>query len=134
MEKLRKLTTRQTIGKKHTVPRIFNSRWPQNYDQVDTSFPSQAVRRPFWRSIVPGLLKGILTYAWTTEISSILIAILALSAIYITLVMHSDRPLPRWPSLISINSLIAIFTVILKATLMMPVAEGLASMRTQTLR
>lgn len=117
MEKVLKLAARQNLGRTPTVPKVFNSRGP---------YPSQAVRRPFWRSVVPGLLKRILTYAWAIEIASILIAILALSAIYITLVIHSDRPLPRWPGLISINSLIAIFTVILKAALIMPVAEGMA--------
>jgi hypothetical protein len=61
---------------------------------------------------------------WVLEVLSCLIASIALAAIIITLVVHQGRPLPQWPHLISINSLLAVFTVILKASLSLPVAEG----------
>ncbi|KAF6829451.1 hypothetical protein CMUS01_08161 [Colletotrichum musicola] len=43
--------------------------------------------------------------------------------------MRYGRPLPAWPSLISINSLIAIFTALFKASLIFPVAEGLGQLK-----
>ncbi|CAI0643376.1 unnamed protein product [Colletotrichum noveboracense] len=47
-----------------------------------------------------------------------------LLAIAIILSIHQGQPLPNWPDLISINSLVAIFTAIFKASLIMPVAAG----------
>lgn len=64
------------------------------------------------------------TYPWTLEVLSLLLSFAMLAAIIVTLVVHRDRSLPQWPGLISINSLIAIFTSILKASLILPVAEG----------
>lgn len=66
---------------------------------------------------------------WLLEILSLLLATLAFAAIVITLGIHRDKPLPQWPSLISINSLVAIFTAIMKATLMVPVVEGLSQLK-----
>lgn len=129
MEKLRQLTARHDSGRKPVVSAPFDSQWPQDYEQVDTNRPSQAVRPLLPKRIirlVSGRLKRLWSYAWVLEISSIGIAILALAAMYITLAMHRDQPLPQWPGMISINSLIAIFTVVLKVTLMMPLAEGVA--------
>ena len=62
-------------------------------------------------------------YGWKLEILSYLVAIVALAAIFITLIIHQGRPLPQWPHLISINALISIFTSIFKAALIMPVGE-----------
>ena len=67
----------------------------------------------------------VLNYVWVVEITSLVVASAALAAIIILLAVHQDRPLPQWPRLISINSLIAIFTAILKAAIILPVAEGM---------
>jgi len=75
--------------------------------------------------MLPKPLMKIWKYAWIMEILSFVLAIIALAAIYITLAVHNERPMPQWPKLISINALISIFTAILKASLMMPVAEGM---------
>jgi hypothetical protein len=63
-------------------------------------------------------------HLWIAEILSYTLALVALAAIVITLALHNNKPLPQWPSLISINSLVAIFTSILKAAMLLPVAEG----------
>jgi Protein of unknown function (DUF3176) len=60
---------------------------------------------------------------WLIELLASLVALLALAAIIITLVTHDGRPLPEWPFGISINALVSIFAVILKGTMMVPVAE-----------
>jgi hypothetical protein len=130
MEDLRPLTAapggaRQSIPRKPIALRTADSQGPPDYEQVDTSHPSEAVRQPLLRRVAPGLLNRIWTYAWVIEISSFFLATLALAAIFITLAIHSDRPMPQWPKLISINSLIAIFTAVLKAALMMPVAQSI---------
>jgi hypothetical protein len=63
-------------------------------------------------------------HPWIVEVLSYIFALVALAAIVITLALHNNKPLPRWPSLISINSLVSIFTAILKAAMLLPVAEG----------
>ena len=106
---------RQSIPMKPIALRTADSHGPPHHEQV----------QPLSRRVVSGPLNRIRTYAWRIELSSFFLATLALAAIFITLAIHSDRPMPQWPKLISINSLIAIFTAVLKAALMMPVAEGM---------
>ncbi len=74
-------------------------------------------------------IRSLSRTAWLTEILSCVLALAALAAIVITLATHQDRTLPRWPSLISINSLIAIFTAIFKAAMLLPIAEGLSELK-----
>jgi hypothetical protein len=61
---------------------------------------------------------------WVWEILSCVLATICLVIIVATLAVHQGRPLPQWPDYISINSLIAIMTAIMKASLMLPVVEG----------
>lgn len=61
---------------------------------------------------------------WVWELLSLLLAAIAFAAIVITLAIYQGRPLPQWPHQISINTLIAIFTAVLKAALLVPVGEG----------
>jgi hypothetical protein len=60
---------------------------------------------------------------WITELLACLVAAIALAAIVITLETHKGRPLPDWPYGISINALVSVFSVILKGTMMVAVAE-----------
>ncbi|KAH8760383.1 hypothetical protein F5883DRAFT_425790, partial [Diaporthe sp. PMI_573] len=66
---------------------------------------------------------------WLWEVSSIAAATFALAAIVITLVIHRGRPLPQWPSAITTNALVAVFTAIFKACLMMPIAECMGQLK-----
>jgi hypothetical protein len=70
-----------------------------------------------------------MTLIWSIEIVSLVLALVAFVAIIITLFVHQNRPLPHWPSLISINTLIAIFTAIMRASMLLPVAEGISQLK-----
>lgn len=61
---------------------------------------------------------------WKFEILSNFVALGCIVAIISILAIHQGQPLPDWPDLISINSLIAILTAVFKASLILPVAEG----------
>ncbi|KAK1955987.1 hypothetical protein LY78DRAFT_544774, partial [Colletotrichum sublineola] len=61
-------------------------------------------------------------------LSSIL-ALGCIIAMVVVLSIYQGKPLPKWPKLISINSLIAIFTAMFKASLILPVAEGLGQLK-----
>lgn len=71
-------------------------------------------------------LSKALWNVWWLEVSSSLLGLGCLLAIVIILSVHDERPLPNWPDLISINSLIAIFTAVFKAALILPIAEGMS--------
>lgn len=64
---------------------------------------------------------------WWIELGACLIFVLALLAIIVTLHPHQNKPLPQWPYSISINSLVSIYVVILKAAIMLVTAEGLGT-------
>ncbi|KAH0428466.1 hypothetical protein CcaCcLH18_09024 [Colletotrichum camelliae] len=66
---------------------------------------------------------------WYLEIMSSLLAFSCLLAIVIILFIYQGQPLPKWPEYLSINSLMAIFTAVFKASLIMPVAEGLGQLK-----
>ncbi|KAK3689174.1 hypothetical protein B0T22DRAFT_513343 [Podospora appendiculata] len=60
---------------------------------------------------------------WKLELVCLCLAVGVLIAIFATLVHYSGKDVPEWPSSVSLNSLVAIYTIILRALLMVPVAE-----------
>lgn len=71
-----------------------------------------------------GMIVSLYQRGWTAEIFSYLFAMISLLGLVTTLLVHQDRPLPKWPSLITINALISIFTSIFRSGLAMALAEG----------
>lgn len=66
---------------------------------------------------------------WLPEFTSFLLAVIAFLAIIILLAVRKDKPLPNWPSLIGINSLVAIFSSILRIALLLPIAECISELK-----
>ncbi|KAF7510845.1 hypothetical protein GJ744_005945 [Endocarpon pusillum] len=66
---------------------------------------------------------------WWMEIGACLICIVALLAITATLYPHRHKPLPQWPYSITVNSLVAIYAVVLKAAILLVTAEGLSQLK-----
>jgi hypothetical protein len=62
---------------------------------------------------------------WIWEFLSCVVAFACIIAIAGVLATHSGKPLPAWPKLISINTMVAVFTAVMKACLMVPVAQGM---------
>ena len=61
---------------------------------------------------------------WWLECLCAVLVVLALFALVFTLYSYQGRPLPHWPHQISINSLVALFVVILKAAMLLIITEG----------
>ncbi len=61
---------------------------------------------------------------WTVEISSCIIAVISLLGMVLTLWKHQDKPLPDWPQPVSINAIVSLFSMTLRGTLGVVVAEG----------
>ena len=73
--------------------------------------------------------KSTVNLIWLPEIASFLFALLALVAIIILLAARKDKPLPKWPSLLNINSLVAIFSSISKAALLLSISECIGELK-----
>ena len=61
---------------------------------------------------------------WSWEILSCLVAVVFLAASIVVLKLYDGRPTTDWEYSISINAILAIFTRILGAALVVPIAEG----------
>lgn len=102
---------------------------PPSYTPIDSQEQKQASVSHHMRDLPNNQSNNSIQQLWLWELLSIAVAALALVAIVIVLVLRRDRPLPKWPSAISINALIAVFTAIFKACLLMPIAEGIGQLR-----
>jgi hypothetical protein len=61
---------------------------------------------------------------WMAETCSYIVAILALTGLVVTLSAHHSRPLPQWPQLVTINSIISLFSLLMRACVGVVIAEG----------
>lgn len=66
---------------------------------------------------------------WWMEISACVLSQVALIAIIVTLQPLKGQPLPQWPYQISVNTLISIYVLVLKATILFVTAEGLGQLK-----
>lgn len=66
---------------------------------------------------------------WWFELLCCVFILIALLAIALTLGTHQGHPLSNWPYPLSINSLISIYVVVLKAAMLLVVAEGMFAIR-----
>ncbi|KAI8933166.1 hypothetical protein NX059_009807 [Plenodomus lindquistii] len=66
---------------------------------------------------------------WWWEATCYVIALTALMAIVITIRVHEDKPLPQWRYGLTVNAMIAIYTVILKAAAGLVLAEGISHLK-----
>ncbi|KAI3329470.1 hypothetical protein HD806DRAFT_287970 [Xylariaceae sp. AK1471] len=76
-------------------------------------------------------MRRVWYYGWVAESLGCGLAVISLVAIVITLRLHENRPLPDWPYGININALIAIFGVLLKAGVTVPLSEGISQLKWQ---
>ena len=67
--------------------------------------------------------------SWWIEIGACVLSLVALIAIVGTLQPHQGKPLPQWPYQISVNTLISIYAVVLKVTILLVTAEGLGQLK-----
>jgi len=63
-------------------------------------------------------------HGWVAEICSCFLAVVSLVAIALTLHFRQNDLLPQWPLHITINALISVFVVLLKAGIALPISEG----------
>lgn len=71
-----------------------------------------------------GLFYAFWDNSWMPELLSCLVSVLALGGLLLVLGVYQGDVLQDLPIRLSINAIIAIFAAIIKASLIMPVAEG----------
>jgi len=67
--------------------------------------------------------------SWSYEIMSILLAFSALGGIIAVLAYFDGKPLPSWPSSITINAVIAVLATITTACMSVPLSSGLGQLK-----
>ncbi|KAE9372778.1 hypothetical protein N431DRAFT_340473 [Stipitochalara longipes BDJ] len=82
------------------------------------------------RECFPGLLKSCKD-RWVFELICTLFALCNPLAIITILAVHQEKSLPHWPYVISINSLVSIFTALTKSAMMLVVSAAISQMKWQ---
>jgi hypothetical protein len=67
--------------------------------------------------------------SWTAEVLSYVFSVLSLVGLVMTLAAHQDRRLPDWPQLVTINSIVSLFSLLMRAGVGFVLAEGIATNR-----
>ena len=63
--------------------------------------------------------------SWTVETFSFIFSVLTLAGLVATLSTHQGKPLPKWPQLITINSVLSLFSLIMRTGVTVVLAEGM---------
>jgi hypothetical protein len=114
--------TKNGLEKGKSTPRVTIRGKPAN-----TAFSAPSKQpKPHGRTrkCFPGLLK-FCEDRWVFEIICCLFAFCNLLAIITILAVHQEKSLPHWPYVISMNSLVSIFTALMKAAMMLVVSAGM---------
>lgn len=65
---------------------------------------------------------------WWLELLCLVVVTAALIAITFTLFTHQNRPLPEWPYSVSVNTVVAVYVVILKGAMLLIITEGIGAL------
>jgi hypothetical protein len=71
---------------------------------------------------------------WVSETFSCLFALLAVAGLVITLRAHEHKTLPDWPQLVTINSIVSIFSLLIRGGVCYILAEGISQLKWQWFR
>ena len=66
---------------------------------------------------------------WWLELGSCFMSIAALIALFGTVFAYKNKPAPDWPTWLSLNTIVAIYIVFLKAGVLLVTAEGLGQLK-----
>ncbi|KAJ8109669.1 hypothetical protein OPT61_g7293 [Boeremia exigua] len=79
-------------------------------------------------------LRRIWNRSWTVETCGLVLSVLALGGLVATLVVHQDKPQPEWPQLVTINSFVSLFSLLMRTGVGVVLAEGISQSRWQWYR
>ncbi|KAI1777772.1 hypothetical protein F4818DRAFT_456814 [Hypoxylon cercidicola] len=70
-----------------------------------------------------------LAHIWWLEIVSGLLVIAMIAALVGTVYPYQDRPLPQWPYTLSINTIVAFYSEVMRAAMIMVLSECLSQLK-----
>jgi hypothetical protein len=111
--------SRQDLNDQHQVSKCHPSA-PTNTSQCKIRHPEPRTGDGWTRA------GSILNKAWTVETLSFIVSILALVGLVATLLTHQHKPLPQWPQLVNINSIISLFVLVMRSSVATVLAEGIS--------
>lgn len=100
------------------------------HSKTNTLIYSSSRRPPNFAKIFRAWQNLANTY-WIYELSSSLISLLALAGLFAVLGSFDGHARPKWPAYISINTMVAITTAVLKASMMLSITEGISELKWQ---
>jgi hypothetical protein len=62
--------------------------------------------------------------SWTAETCSFAFSLLTFTGLVTMLLVHQNRPIPEWPQIISINSIVSLFALFMRTGVGLVLAEG----------
>ncbi|KAH7032197.1 hypothetical protein B0J12DRAFT_582831 [Macrophomina phaseolina] len=81
------------------------------------------------RPAKPEGLQDVVNSWWLLELFAWVTSAVALVVLIVTLFLADDRPLPHWPMRITLNSFVSILGTIMKAAMVVPIAEGISQLK-----
>jgi hypothetical protein len=69
-------------------------------------------------------LTRVWSSSWTAETCSYIFSLLTLAGLIITLLAHQSKPIPQWPQLVTINSVVSLFSLLMRAGVGIVLTEG----------
>ncbi|KAM7189030.1 Protein of unknown function (DUF3176) domain containing protein [Naviculisporaceae sp. PSN 640] len=108
----------------------FSSSTQQLMGQENMNGQHHTPRAPTIPTVLP-LRRRLIDFSknWWLELLGCFISLASLFAIVGTTYPHQGLPLPRWPFDLSINTLVSIYMVVMKAAMLLVVADGLGQMK-----
>jgi hypothetical protein len=104
---------------------------PKGAHAVHTTVSDDSPRKSKRRYCTPARIRQS---RWTAETCSCIFALLSLAGLIATLHAHQDRPLPQWPQLVNINSIVSLFSMLIRAGVGVVLAEGISQSKWQWFR
>lgn len=77
----------------------------------------------------PGRRCEAFVYCWWREITTCIIFVGALMALFATLYVYTDKPSPKWPTWLSLNTVVAIYVVVLNASVLLVTNESFGQLK-----
>ncbi|KAI0549622.1 hypothetical protein F4679DRAFT_545934 [Xylaria curta] len=105
---------------------------PQRFDEVpinDSFKGASSTLQPIQESRVQPERRRRHWSPWTWEIVNCCLLLISLFAILATLYPHDGQPLPQWPFSITINALLSIYAVVMKASMLLILASGIGQLQ-----
>ncbi|OAG03074.1 uncharacterized protein CC84DRAFT_1064174, partial [Paraphaeosphaeria sporulosa] len=69
--------------------------------------------------------------SWTAETHILVFSVLTFAGLVATLMAHQNKPNPKWPQLVTINSIVSLFSLPMRAVISLVLAEGISQSKWQ---